>query len=105
MMLQSITLKSLQLALLQITEKTSYETTEMNLCTYESVICAIRKQTGPFDFDVVLKELMQQFPGEREDSLRSILAQVWKRKPWKKFFEGFVIGISKADQTGLQGEP
>ena len=88
-MLQSTTLKSLQLALLQITEKTSYETTEMNLCTYESVICAIEKQTGPFDFDVVLRELMQQFPGEREDSLRSILAQVWKRKSPNFFLRDF----------------
>ena len=48
----------------------------MNLSTYESVICAIQKQSGPFDFDVALGELMEQFPGEREDSLQSILAQV-----------------------------
>ena len=72
LMLQSKTFKTLQ-----ITEtKKSGLTTEMNLCTYESVICAIQKQSGPFDFDVVLGELMQQFPGEREDSIRSILAQV-----------------------------
>ena len=78
----------------------------MNLCTYDSVICAIQNQTGPFDFDVVLGELMQQFPGEREDSLRSILAQVWKRICWVKVtLTPFVTGISETNQTGLQREP
>ena len=48
----------------------------MNLSTYESVICAIQKQSGPFEFDVVLGDLKGQFPGEREDSIQSILAQV-----------------------------
>ena len=52
----------------------------MNLCTYESVICSIQKQPGPFDFDEVLEELVQQFSGEKEDSLRSILSQVWMQK-------------------------
>ena len=48
----------------------------MNLSTYESVICSIQKRPGLFDFDDILLDLTQEFPGEREDSLQSILAQV-----------------------------
>ena len=64
----------------------------MNLCTYESVICSIQKQPGPFDFDEVLEELVQQFSGEKEDSLRSILSQVWmhKNKSWNNPEDNFV---------------
>ena len=53
-----------------------YTVTDMNLSTYESVICAIQKRPGLFDFDDILLDLTQEFPGEREDSLQSILAQV-----------------------------
>jgi len=64
----------------------------MNLCTYESVICAIQKHNGPFDFDVVLGELMHQFPGEREDSIRSILAQEYQRQIKRGFKESHSAG-------------
>ena len=61
---------------IQLTEVGEYTVTDMNLSTYESVICSIQKRPGLFDFDDILLDLTQEFPGEREDSLQSILAQV-----------------------------
>ena len=60
-----------------------YTVIDMNLSTYESVICSIQKRPGLFDFDDILLDLTQEFPGEREDSLQSILAQVILLRDWK----------------------
>ena len=68
--------KTRKVITIQLTEVGEYTVTDMNLSTYESVICSIQKRPGLFDFDDILLDLTQEFPGEREDSLQSILAQV-----------------------------
>jgi len=67
----------------------------MNLSTYESVICSIQKRPGLFDFDDILLDLTQEFPGEREDSLQSILAQEYQRWIKRGFKESHSAGNKK----------
>ena len=55
----------------------------MDIDTYESIICAISKKTC--DFDKALTELVEEFPGERKESVRSILSQEHQKHIKKGF--------------------
>jgi len=55
----------------------------MNLATYESVVCSLRKKG--WDQQVALHELCQEFPQERKESLRSIISQEFQRQVKKDF--------------------
>ena len=55
----------------------------MDIGTYESIISAISKKS--WDFDIVLTELAEEFPGERKESVRSILSQEYQKHIKKGF--------------------
>lgn len=59
----------------------------MNLATYESIICCLEKQERSGGFLSVLEKVLTQFPEEREDSVRSILAQEYQRQIKRGFKE------------------
>jgi len=62
----------------------------MNLSTYESIINFIKDK--PRNFDSMLAALLDEFPLEREDSVRSILSQEYQRQVKKGFKESHSSG-------------
>ena len=65
----------------------------MDITSYESIISAISKKSWNFDF--VLSELLEEFPLERPESVRSILSQEYQRHI-KKGFKAGQSGARKA---------
>ena len=80
----------------------------MDIASYESIISAISKKSWNFDF--VLSELLEEFPLERPESVRSILSQEYQRHI-KKGFKAGQSGARKAavykavKQAAAGGDP
>ena len=55
----------------------------MDIATYEKIVASIR--TKCWDFDKVFAELVEEFPEERRESVRSILSQEYQRHIKKGF--------------------
>merc|ERR1719431_753734 len=55
----------------------------MDMCVYESIVSAITRKS--WDFDQVYAQLVQEFPTERKESVRSILSQEYQRHIKKGF--------------------
>ena len=80
----------------------------MDIGTYENIVCSISKKS--WDFDKVYAELVEEFPAERKESVRSILAQEYQ-KHIKKGFKAGHSDVRKAAvyrsvrQAAANGEP
>merc|ERR1719431_1670524 len=79
----------------------------MDMCVYESIVSAITRKS--WDFDQVYAQLVQEFPTERKESVRSILSQEYQRHIKKGFKacnnpgrrEAVYRSVRQADSAGL----
>jgi len=55
----------------------------MNLAVYESIVCSLRKKS--WNQDEALRELCEEFPSERMESIRSIIGQEFQKHVKENF--------------------
>ena len=80
----------------------------MDIGIYENIISAIIKKS--WDFDKVLTELVEDFPQERKESVRSILSQEYQKHIKKGFKacnnEGRKAAVYRSVQQSIaDGQP